>query len=207
MLVALIQPISSIYHLLIYLYEFTVLFNQVQNLSDTLLSLFDFQTSLFHHTHQILVHSLVWVNHVLQFKQSQTYLIFDRFLTVFHLLNFCFNHVKILWVFFWCSQLVLRFSLFWRYDFFIFVLELGKVLRCVTFDVEFFIFCCLYLGHLLFEFDLFLWSLIVVNCFGVGLLQVGGLILVFFEEVFIYLNFVFILDQKREIWGHNEGIG
>ncbi len=87
-------------------------------------------------------------------------------------------------------------SLFRRYYLFGLILKDGKVLRCVAFNVEFFLFGSLDLGHFFLEFDLLFGSLIVADGFGDGVFEFGGLFLIFLKKALIDLDFVLVLNEE-----------
>ncbi len=96
----------------------------------------------------------------------------------------------------------MRLSLFRRYNLFGLILKDGKVLRCVAFNVEFFLFGSLDLGHFFLELDLLFGCLIVADGYGDGFLQFGGLFLIFLKKALIDLDFILVLNEEREIGRH-----
>lgn len=182
-------------------------FNQIQNLPDSFLSFLHLHSYLFHHTEHVLFDSFICLYHVFEIKHSQTGLVFSRLLTYDYLLNSGINQIKILWIFLWRRERVLRLSLFRRYYLFGLILKDGKVLRCVAFNVEFFLIGSLDLGHFFLEFDLLFGCLIVADGFGDGFFEFGRLFLIFVKKALIDLDFVLILNEEWEIGWHEVEIG
>lgn len=155
---------------------------------------------LLHHMIQVFVGFVAKLKSIFQIEQVGTDLIFDSLLIIQHLSDSFFYKLKILLV---LSLIRVGlwgiFLLFWVHDLLNFVIHQRQVLWSVAFYWKLFLFA-LNLSQLFFEFNLFFREVIIIERLGLRLLYFCGLFLVLFKEALIDLDFVLVLNKKRQIW-------